>query len=189
MIEAEFYCISEYIIEANKMQRDNDNSFEWKSNIIFIGINNLDNTENNLNNRDYIQALNDNNIHCPDNTELVWKSIHDPGLTVIFQICQTDDSNQKSDFKLKNIGILLEKLNEWERHNLRFVLVYDAELIRELFKLSRKKFTNSSYVWYFSYGRLIECSLQWKLKYVGENMWKHYYLTQQKINNSPYFSV
>ena len=56
------------------------------------------------------------------------------------------------------------------------MLVYDAELIRELLKLSGEPFNNSSYIWYFSTGKLIDCGVQWKLRYVAENIWKHYYL-------------
>lgn len=33
------------------------------------------------------------------------------------------------------------------RDHLRFVLVYDAELIRELLKLSGEPFNNNSYIW------------------------------------------
>jgi hypothetical protein len=39
-------------------------------------------------------------VQKPDTTEHVWKSIHDPGLTVIFQICHPS-LQQNTDFSLK----------------------------------------------------------------------------------------
>lgn len=74
---------------------------------------------------------------------MVWKSIHDPGLTVIFQII----NDESSDFSLAGVGRVLVQeqkerahetnflqavLERWRRQHLRFVLVYDAELIREV---------------------------------------------------------
>lgn len=71
-------------------------------------------------------------VQCPTSTELVWSSIYDAGLTVIFQII----NGAESDFSLANMSNVLRMLARWRRPSLRFVLVYDAELVRELLKLS-----------------------------------------------------
>jgi hypothetical protein len=178
LIEAEFYLLTDYILSTT----DDNSTIEsieknihgaWESNLIFIGYKNIDFEQDDLREvRDVLAT-----VQKPDTTEHVWKSIHDPGLTVIFQISPPTAQASSADFSLKSIGPLLNNLKRWNRPHLRFVLVYDAELIRELLKLSGEKFSNNTYVWYFQKGRLIECSLQWKLKYVAENMWKHYYLS------------
>ena len=102
---------------------------------------------------------------------MVWKSIHDTGLTVVFQII----NDENSDFSLARMQHILPLLERWRRKNLRFVLVYDAELIRELLTLIGEPFNNSSYIWYFSRGNLISSGVGWKLRYVAETIWKHYY--------------
>jgi hypothetical protein len=77
-------------------------------------------------------------VQRPESTEHVWKSIHDPGLTVIFQICHPSIA-QKTDFSLERVGELLDTLDGWNRPNLRFILVYDAEVVRALLRLSHEK--------------------------------------------------
>jgi len=182
MIEAEFYCLKDVILAAEReeMRRitNEDRGGYWEDNLIFIGKENID-FEDDQQLKDETQTECLKNVQCPDTTELVWKSIHDVGLTVIFQICHPSTA-QNTDFSLKNLKLLLSKVAAWKRPFLRFVFVYDAGLTRELLKLSNEKFNNSSYVWYFSKGKLIECTLQWKLKYVGENIWKHYYTSIHK---------
>jgi hypothetical protein len=44
-------------------------------------------------------------------------------------------------------------------------------------RLPTLQFNDSSYVWFFSRGKLVECVMQKKLKYITENVWKHYYLS------------
>jgi hypothetical protein len=46
------------------------------------------------------EMLRSKGVQTPDTTEHVWKSIHDPGLTVIFQICPPN-VQQNTDFNLK----------------------------------------------------------------------------------------
>jgi hypothetical protein len=72
-------------------------------------------------------------------------------------------------------------LSSWRRPLLRFVLVYDAELIRELLKLSGEPFNNSSYIWYFSQGKLIDCGIALKLRYVSENIWRHHAFVSSRV--------
>jgi hypothetical protein len=109
----------------------------WESNVIFIGYKNIDFESQKKELGDSIQQILQK-IQCPDSTEHVWKSIHDSGLTTIFPISPSAAPNS-TDFSLKNIRELLDAIQSWDRPNLRFVLVYDAELIRELLKLSGQK--------------------------------------------------
>jgi hypothetical protein len=174
LLEAEYYCLKDAILSSwredeEEDKRGEDESCIWESHVIFVG--SLD---------DAFPAVTRTlaNIQCPNTTEHVWKSIQEDGLTVIFQICHPNTvTDQHSDFSLKNIGVLLDHLQSWNRPNLRFALVYDAELIRELLKISGQKFNNTGLVMYFSKGKLIESAIQWKLKYVAENIWKHYYIS------------
>jgi len=155
------------------LNRDEFGPSTWLSNVIFVGYSNIDFGDVA---RDealgrLFEALQP--VQCPTTSEMVWKSIHDPGLTVVLQLINSSES----DFSLTNVPRVLQAVERWQRPGLRFVLVYDAELVRELLKLSNCRFNNTSFIWYFSKGRLIDGSVQWKLKYVSEVVWKHYYLS------------
>jgi hypothetical protein len=155
------------------LNRDEFGPSTWLSNVIFVGYSNIDFGD--VARDEGLGRLYDalQPVQCPTTSEMVWKSIHDPGLTVVLQLINSSES----DFSLTNVPQVLQAIERWQRPGLRFVLVYDAELVRELLKLSNCRFNNTSFIWYFSKGRLIDGSVQWKLKYVSEVVWKHYYLS------------
>jgi hypothetical protein len=129
--------------EEERLESEESNSCKWESNVIFIGYKNIDFELHKKELGDSVQHILQK-IQCPDSTEHVWKSIHDAGLTTIFPI--TAAAPNGSDFSLKNIKELVDAIQSWDRPNLRFVLVYDAELIRELLKLSGQKVRSDLYL-------------------------------------------
>jgi hypothetical protein len=173
LLEASFYGLDKIMLQASTPLPDDerDAEGEWRSNVIFIGIQNIDRTRNDS----VVRALAD--VQAPSTSEMVWQSIYNPGLTVIFQII----NDENSDFSLAGISRVLALLERWRRPLLRFVLVYDAELIRELLKLSGEPFNNSSYIWYFSQGKLIDCGIALKLRYVSENIWRHHAFVSSRV--------
>lgn len=172
LLEASFYGLDSIMLQASMpAAAESDAEGEWRSNVIFIGILNIDRRGDDR----VVRALAD--VQAPSTSEMVWQSIHDPGLTVIFQII----NDENSDFSLAGISRVLTLLESWRRPLLRFVLVYDAELIRELLKLSGEPFNNSSYIWYFSNGKLIDCGIALKLRYVSENIWRHHAFVSSRV--------
>lgn len=72
----------------------------------------------------FLFALQSQNIHCPNTTEHVWKSIQQEGLTVIFQICHPNAvPDQHSDFSLKardsSISFSLQTALKWKNRGER----------------------------------------------------------------------
>merc|ERR1712146_83415 len=181
MLEASFYGLDRLMVrqslaesaQNNTQQASDTPQIEWRSNVIFIGSQNVDSSRNDA----IARTL--STVQCPSTSEMVWKAIHGPGLTVIFQVI----NDENSDFSLSNVGRVLALLERWRRPHLRFVLVYDAELIRELLKLSGEPFNNQSYIWYFSAGRMIDNGVQYKMRYVVEQVFKHYYRTLRHMND------
>jgi hypothetical protein len=173
LLEASFYGLDTVMLQASQPGASAGSAEgEWRSNVIFIGILNIDRRGDDR----VVRALAD--VQAPSTSEMVWQSIHDPGLTVIFQII----NDENSDFSLAGISRVLTLLESWRRPLLRFVLVYDAELIRELLKLSGEPFNNSSYIWYFSTGKLIDCGIALKLRYVSENIWRHHAFVSSRMS-------
>jgi hypothetical protein len=173
LLEASFYGLDTVMLQASlPVASAGSAEGEWRSNVIFIGILNIDRRGDDR----VVRALAD--VQAPSTSEMVWQSIHDPGLTVIFQII----NDENSDFSLAGISRVLTLLESWRRPLLRFVLVYDAELIRELLKLSGEPFNNSSYIWYFSTGKLIDCGIALKLRYVSENIWRHHAFVSSRMS-------
>jgi hypothetical protein len=104
MLEAEFYLLKDIILAAEEMQEQQQiaeykkEHCHWETNLIFIGYKNIDFESQDHELRGLKECLQD--VQKPDTTEHVWKSIHDPGLTVIFQICHPS-LQQNTDFSLK----------------------------------------------------------------------------------------